>query len=415
MDRQIERKGLKKKYIWIGTGVLLLLILVVNALISRRVTKLNVDKEKVTIQPVVFDKYQDYISVNGTVEPLTTIFLDAVESGKVEEILIEEGAAVRTGDVILRLSNYNLLLEISSNEANVSRAINDLKTARITLENQNIQTKATMLNLEYDLRRLERELVRNEELYAGQHISREDYELSREQYNETKLLLDLQRQKYQSDSVYIMTRIGADELSIERMQNNLELTRRRLENLEIKATVDGELATLVPEIGQVISYGMRIGTINVLDSYKMRVLIDEHYITRISRDLPGEFTFAGSSHQLLINKIYPEVRNGTFTVDMEFTSDIPEQIRIGQTARIRLELGESEDALLLPRGGFYQSTGGQWVYVVDPSGSSAYKRSIRLGRQNPNYYEVLDGLSAGEQVVVSGYENFGDVDKLIFK
>lgn len=415
MDRKIEKKGIRKKHIWIGIGIMVVLIILIPAIFSQRLSKLYVEKEKITIQEVVNGKYQDYISVNGTVEPITTIFLDAVESGKVEEILIEEGAMVKEGDIILRLSNYNLLLEISSNEANVSRAINDLKTTRITLENQNIQTKANMLQLQFELKKLKRQLSRNEELYASHHISQEEYELSKEQYEETRLQLELQEQKYISDSIYIMTRIGADELSIERMQNNLDLTRRRLENLEIKAPVDGELASLNPEIGQVINYGTRIGTINVLDSYKMLVLIDEHYSTRISKGLPGEFNFAGSTHKLLITKVYPEIRNGTFAVDMEFTSDIPDQIRIGLTARIRLELGESEDALLLPRGGFYQSTGGQWVYVVDASGNNAYKRDIRLGRQNPNYYEVLDGLSEGEQVIVSGYENFGDVDKLIFK
>jgi HlyD family secretion protein len=199
------------------------------------------------------------------------------------------------------------------------------------------------------------------------------------------------------------------------MQMNLNLTRRRLEDLNIKAPVNGELATLNPEVGEVINYGTRVGTINILDSYKMRVLIDEHYITRINRGLPADFEFAGKKNTLRIVKVYPEVQNGTFAVDMEFTSEIPKQIRIGQTARIHLELGESEDALLLPRGGFYQSTGGQWVYVVDPSGDLARKRKIRLGRQNPRYYEVLEGLNPGEQVIISDYENFGDADKLILK
>jgi HlyD family secretion protein len=215
--------------------------------------------------------------------------------------------------------------------------------------------------------------------------------------------------------MYFKTRIAADEESIERMQQNLNLTRRRLEDLDIKAPVDGELATLNPEVGEVINYGSRIGTINILDSYKMRVLIDEHYITRIARGLPADFDFAGQKNTLRITKVYPEVSNGTFAVDMEFTSQIPVQIRIGQTARIHLELGESEDALLIPRGGFYQSTGGQWAFVVEASGEVAYRRKIRLGRQNPRYYEVLEGLSEGEKVIISDYENFGDADKLILK
>ena len=199
------------------------------------------------------------------------------------------------------------------------------------------------------------------------------------------------------------------------MQENLHLTRRRLDDLNIKAPVEGELATLNPEIGEVINYGTRIGTINILESYKMRVLIDEHYITRINRGLTADFDFAGKKNELRIIKVYPEVQNGTFAVDMEFTSEIPEQIRIGQTARIHLELGESEDAMLLPRGGFYQSTGGQWVFVVNESGDMATKHSIRLGRQNPRYYEVLDGLKPGDKVIISDYEIFGDADKLILK
>jgi HlyD family secretion protein len=199
------------------------------------------------------------------------------------------------------------------------------------------------------------------------------------------------------------------------MQNNLSLTRRRLENLDIRAPFDGELATLNPEVGEVINYGSHVGTLNILDSYKMRADIDEHYIARISRGLKGDFTFAEGNHTLKIVKVYPEVRNGTFAVDMGFTSPIPPQIRIGQTARIHLELGESEEALLIPRGGFYQSTGGQWIYVIDKSGGMAIKRNIRIGRQNPSYYEVLDGLKEGENVIVSGYESFGDNDKLIIK
>jgi len=212
-----------------------------------------------------------------------------------------------------------------------------------------------------------------------------------------------------------VSRIEADEESIDRMQKNLGLTRRRMEDLDIKAPVDGELATLNPEIGEVINYGTRVGTINILDSYKMRVLIDEHYITRISKGLPADFDFAGHKNTLKIIKVYPEVQNGTFAVDMQFTSTIPEQIRIGQTARIHLELGESEDALLLPKGGFYQSTGGQWVYVVDPSGDFAERRKVRMGRQNPRFYEILEGLEPGEKVIVSDYENFGNADKLILK
>lgn len=415
MDRKIEKKGLRKKHVWIGISSLIFILVVLQLAFGDKSTKLNVEVDKIAIGEVIADKYQDYISVNGTVEPIKTVYLDAVESGRVEEKLIEEGTRVKKGDVILKLSNYNLLLDISSNEADVARAVNDLKTARINLENQNLQTRSTILQLQYSLKKLERQFANNQKLVSQNLVSKEEFAVSREQYEETKLQLELQRQKFTRDSMYTKTRIAADEESIERMQKNLNLTRRRMDDLDIKASVNGELASLHPEIGEVINYGDRVGTINILDSYKMRVLIDEHYITRITRGLPADFDFAGHKNTLRIIKIYPEVSNGTFAVDMEFTSEIPAQIRIGQTARIHLELGESEDALLLPKGGFYQSTGGQWIFVVDASGNLANRRKIRLGRQNPRYYEVLEGLVKGEKVIISDYENFGDADKLILK
>ena len=415
MDRKIEKKGIKKRYIWLGILSLIILFAFLKIIFGDKSTKLNVDAEKITIREVIYDKYQDYISVNGVVEPIKTIYLDAIEGGRVEEIFIEEGNMVKKGDIIIKLSNNNLMLDISSNEAMVSRAINDLKTTRLNLENQRISVKTQILNLQYQLKKLERTYNYNKKLRENSHISKEEFQYSKEQYELALHQLELIKQKYRHDSVYMITRIASDEKSIERMQNNLMLTRKRLENLNIRAPVDGELASLNPEIGEVVSYGSRIGTINILESYKMRVEIDEHYIARILKNLTGEFDFAGSKYNLVITKIYPEVRSGTFAVDMHFTSDIPEQIRIGQTARIRLELGKSEDALLIPKGGFYQSTGGQWVYVVDKNGELAVKRNIRIGRQNPRYYEVLDGLTEGEEVIVSSYDNFGDNDKLILK
>lgn len=415
MDRKIEKKGIDKKYIWIGGISLIILLAFIKIIFGDTSSKLNIDTERITIREVIFDKYQDYISVNGTVEPIKTIYLDAIEGGRVEEILIDEGNMVKKGDVIIRLSNTNLLLEISNNEATVARAINDLKATQINLENQKIASETRILDLQYQLLKLKRTFEQYNSLIKNNHISKEEYEYAKEQYELTIKQLELQKEKYHHDSIYMITRIRADEESISRMQNNLNLVRGRLENLDIKAPVDGELATLNPEIGEVVNHGSRIGTINILDSYKMRVDIDEHYIARINRGLKGDFEFAGDTHHLVITKVYPEVKNGIFAVDMEFTSDIPLQIRIGQTARIRLELGAAEEALLLPKGGFYQSTGGQWVYVVNESGNLAVKRNIRIGRQNPRYYEVLEGLEAGEKVIVSNYDNFGDIDKLILK
>lgn len=415
MDRKIEKKRFGKKQVWLSIGVLIILLIILQLIFGDKSARLNVEQDKITIGNVISGKYQDYISVNGTVEPIRTIYLDAVESGRVEEILIEEGTRVNKGDVILKLSNYNLLLDISGNEAEVAQAVNGLKTTRVNLENQNIQTRSNILELQYALKKLERQYNNNLKLVDQNLISREDFESSKENFEESKLQLELQKQKFLRDSTYTKTRIASDEESIERMQTNLHLTRRRLEDLNIKAPVDGELATLNPEIGEVINYGTRVGTINILESYKMRVMIDEHYITRINRGLKADFDFAGKKNTLVISKVYPEVKNGTFAVDMEFTSEIPAQIRIGQTARIHLELGESEEALLLPKGGFYQNTGGQWVFLVDESGDYAVKQNVRLGRQNPRYFEVVEGLKPGDKVIISDYESFGEADKLMLK
>ena len=415
MDKKIEKKGISKKNLWLGGFSFLIILAFAKIIFGDKSSRLNIDMDKITIREVMFGKYQDYISVTGTVEPIKTVYLDAIEGGRVEEILIDEGNMVKKDDPIIRLSNTNLLLEISNNESNVARAINDLKSTRINLENQRITNKTRLLDLQYQLMKLKRTFDYNSQLYDQNHVSKEDYEYSKEQYELTNKQLSLLKEKYIHDSIYTNTRINSDEESIGRMQNNLHLVMNRLDNLIIKAPVDGELAILNPEIGEVVTYGSRIGTINILDSYKMHVEIDEHYIARINKGLHGDFEFAGATHNMLITKVYPEVRNGTFAVDMEFTSPIPDQIRIGQTARIRLELGESKDALLLPKGGFYQSTGGQWVFVVDEKNGIAEKRNIRIGRQNPTYYEVIEGLQKGEKVIVSGYDNFGDADKLILK
>jgi len=322
---------------------------------------------------------------------------------------------VKKGDVILKLSNTNLILEISNNEAAVSRAVNEFQNTKINLQLQTINRKQNLIETERQLKQQKRLYDYNQELFKQCHISKEEFDRSNEQYDATRQQYALLIDVLKTDSIFREVQIKSMEAQIQRMDDNLKVIQGRMENLKVKAPVDGELAMLNPEIGEVISYGSRIGTINILDSYKMRADIDEHYIARINRGLTGDFTFAGGKHTLRISKVYPEVKNGTFTVDMEFTSPIPSQIRIGQTARIHLELGESEDALLIPRGGFYQSTGGQWIYVIDPSSDVAVKRNIRIGRQNPKYYEVMEGLEEGEKVIVSGYENFGDNDKLIIK
>ena len=371
--------------------------------------------DKISIAEIEKDVFQDYIAVIGTVEPIRTIFLDAIEGGRVEEILLEEGSMLKKGDVIMRLSNTNLILDISNNEAQVARAINELRTARLMMVQQLMNSESQIIETGRLMKLQERAYNNNKILYEQEHISSEEYEQSEEQYEATKKKLELLMEIQYQDSVFRAIQVESLENSVSSMTRNLEIIKGRLESLNVKAPVNGELASLIPEIGQVISYGTRIGTVNVLDSYKLRVEIDEHYIARVQRELRGDCDFAGVAYPGHITKIYPEVTNGRFYVDMEFEEEIPPTIRIGQTSRIKLELGESKEAVLIPRGGFYQSTGGQWVFIVDESGEFASRRSISIGRQNPRFYEVLSGLEPGEQVIISSYDNFGDVDKLILK
>jgi HlyD family secretion protein len=415
MDRKIENKGISRKTIIYGVLILLVLFMTGVMIFGDKSSKYNVDVSRLTIDEVVMDVFQDYITEQGIVEPIRTIFLDAVEGGRVEEILIEEGNMVKKGDVILRLSNDNLLLEITNNEAQVVRAINELRTARLSMQQQKLANQQQIIQLSKQVIQEKRMFENNKSLIEQNHISQEVFAQSRESYEASLAQFDLVKENFKNDSLYRSIQIGSLESSVNSMEKSMGIIRKRLQKLNFAAPVDGELASLNPEVGQVITYGTRVGTINILDSYKLRVEIDEHYIARIEKGLTGECDFANESFPAVITKVYPEVQGGRFAVDMIFTDSLPEQIRIGQASRIRLQLGESKEGLLLSKGGFYNKTGGQWVFVVDPSGEFAFKKDISIGRQNPRYYEVLGGLEAGEQVITSSYQNFADHDKLILK
>lgn len=416
MDRKIENKGKKwRRIAWISAAAIVIVLVFVQIVFGDKSSRLNVETDKITIEPVRHDAFLDFIAVIGTVEPIQTIFLDATEGGRVEEIYRREGGMVEVGEPLARLSNTSLLLEISGHETNYARTVNDMRMFRVQLEQQNLTSRTQLLDFDLALRQNERRYNNNKVLMEQNHISREEYDISKEQYEITSKKLDLFRETYKQDSLYRILQLDAMETSLRNMEENMKLVHQRLDAMTLTAPVYGELATLNLEIGQMINRGERLGRINILDSYKLRIEIDEHYISRVTQGLTGSFEFAGGSYDLVITRIYPEVRAGRFAVDMEFVNGVPEQIRIGQTFRIRLELGESRDAILIPRGGFYQSTGGQWVYVVDPSGSYAIRRDIRIGRQNPRFYEVLEGLEPGERVIVSSYDNFGNIDRLILR
>jgi len=416
MDKPRDNKFKKRrKFIAIIGGTLMLLLILCVLIFSDKSSKLNVSIDNVSIDIVKNDLFLDYIAVIGTVQPIKIINLDVTEGGKVEERYLDAGAKVKAGDIILGLSNDNLLLSISTNEADVSRAINDLKTMQFNLENQKRDNRTRLIDLHYDLLNLERRFSSFQVLLKDGHISQEDFNIAKENYERNKEQFEVLKVKSKQDSVFMIERLTAAEESVNRMQKNLGLIRKRVENLFIKAPVDGELASLNIEVGSVLSYGQRIGAINILSSYKLQVEIDEHYISRIQLNLKGKCTFSEKEYPAIIKKIYPEVREGRFYADMEFEKEVPVEIKIGQTSNVSLELGTPENKIIIPRGGFYQSTSGQWIYVADKSGTFAVKRNIRIGRQNPQFFEVIEGLKPGEKVITSGYENFGNVDKLILK
>ncbi len=416
MDRKIVNKGKKwRRLAWISAAVIVAILVFYQIIFGDKSSRLNVDTDKITIEEIREDSFLDFIAVIGTVEPIQTIYLDATEGGRVEEIYRREGGMVEVGEPLARLTNTTLLLEISNAETSYARTVNDMRMFRVQLQQQNLSSRNQLLDLNLALRQHERRYNNNKVLKEQDHISGEEYEISKEQYEITEKKLELYRETYTQDSLYRILQLDAMETSLENMEENMKLVHQRLDAMMLTAPVYGELATLDLEIGQMVNRGQRLGRINILDSYKLRVEIDEHYISRVRQGLTGDFEFAGDNYGLVITRIYPEVQAGRFAVDMEFTDGIPEQIRIGQTFRIRLELGQSRDAILIPRGGFYQSTGGQWVFVVDPTNSYANRRDIRIGRQNPRFYEVLEGLQPGERVIVSSYDNFGNVDRLILK
>jgi HlyD family secretion protein len=416
MDKKIEKRHPRlKRIVWISAIAVLVLLVIYSMFFGDKSSRLNIETDKITIATVERDIFQDYIAVIGTVEPIQTIYLDAIEGGRVEEILRDEGSKLRKGDVIIRLSNHNLLLEISNHEAEVARAVNELRQARLLMVQQQLINQSSIIDTRKVLKQQERTFRNNEKLFETNSISREELEKSKEEYQASLEKMNLLLENQKQDSMFRAIQVASLESSVSRMEKNLVLIRARLDNLDIKAPVDGELATLNPEVGEVINYGTRIGTINILDSYKLKAEIDEHYIDRVKKGLKGACDFSGKDYTAHIEKIFPEVKNGRFFVDMIFDDSVPSQIRIGQTSRIKLELGESQPAVLLPRGGFYQSTGGQWVYVILPEQHVAVKRAIRIGRQNPRFYEIIEGLEPGEKVIVSGYDNFGNADKLILK
>lgn len=415
MDRKIEKQKWPPRKIATIAGIAIFVALVGYGLWTQGGgSKLRVEQDKLTVSTIERGAFQEFIAVTGSVEPLRTVFLDAAEGGRVEEIFIEEGTRLEAGDPIVKLTNNDLQLDLLNREAQFYETMNYLRQARLAMEQNTLNLRQQIVDINYQVIRLQRQQNRNEELFGKALISEDEYLQVKDELEYQEKRRDLTLASHQQDSLMRLVQVNSLELSVERLQRNLDVVRANLENLVVRAPISGQLTSFDLELGEAVGVGRRLGQIDKLDGFRVNVPIDEHYLLRISAGQNGSFSFAADDYELEIKKVYPEVQNGRFEVDMEFTSTAPAGIRRGQTLRIRLELGDLSEAVLIPRGGFFQTTGGNWVYVLNENGE-AVKRQIELGRQNPQYFEVLSGLEVGEQVVTSSYDTFGDADRLILQ
>ena len=416
MDKVIEpKKGLQKKHIIWGAGGLLFLLLAGMIIFGDHSSAFRAERDKLTISTVEAGTFNDYISVIGTVEPITTIYLDAIEGGRVEDRLIEEGSMLKKGDVILKLENRQLYQTVLNSEVALAEKENYLRNTKVTFEAAQIESRKDILYNEYRLTRNKRTYEYNDNLYGQKFISREEYLQSKEDYEYEVKLLEINKLKAKNDSLLRATTMQTLESDLVKMRQMFQMVRARLNDLDVQAPVDGQLGMLDAEVGQLIGAGQRVGQINVLTDYKLSARVDEHYIDRVTRGLKSSFDRTETQYNLIVRKVYPEVRLGQFEIEMVFEGAMPENIRTGQTFQTRLELGESGSAIMVPRGGFFQSTGGQWIFVLNENETEAVKRPIRIVKQNPQYYEVTEGLVSGEKVITSGYELFGNAERIVFK
>jgi HlyD family secretion protein len=416
VDRVIAKKKWNRKRILSIVGVAALVLLVTFAfLFTSGKSRLNVDTERITISEIRKGNFQEFIPVNGAVQPITTIYLDAIEGGRVEERLVEDGAVVKKGQPILRLSNTDLELSLANQETAVFEVLTQMQSTKNNAVQNTIQQLNQKAEVENALAEAERLYNLNKHLYEEKVIGKQEYQAAENEYTFQRNRKKLNDQTLNQDAISNKQQIGQMGASYARMQNALSLMRRKVGDLVVRAPVDGQLTSLDAEIGQSKNKGERLGQIDVLSGFKVRVDIDEHYISRIMIGQIGETSFAGKDYKLKIRKIYTQVTNGRFQVDMDFMTTPPESIRRGQTLQIRLALSDETQALLLPKGGFYQQTGGNWIFKVAENGNTAYRSDIQLGRQNPDYYEVLSGLQPGDKVVTSSYENYGTMQELVLK
>jgi HlyD family secretion protein len=415
MDRALPKRFWTQQRLYLTAGGALLagLIAYVTVFADKR-SKLNVERDKLTVSPVTIGPFEEFIAVTGVVQPLKTIRLDAIEGGYVTQKLVEGGTQVAQGQVLLKLENQNLKLQFLQSETEANRLVNELQNTRQRLRVERFAIRRSLADTDAQIDQAKDTYDRQAVLYKDKVVSEEDYLRAKRAYERLvkQRDIDIESQKYQEENSKLQ--IQQLEGTLARTQKNVTLWQQTLDNLVVKAPVSGQLSSIDVEVGSNINRGQNIGQIDDLNGFKMRVGVDEHYISRVFAGLTGTFEFNGTDHALQISRVYPEVRSGRFEVDMVFPKGAPQGIKRGQSSPIRLELGKASKATLLPVGGFFSDTGGNWVYVLDNSGKRATKRSITLGRKNPEFYEVLEGLQPGEQVITSSYENFGDNEVLEF-
>lgn len=415
MDIKIEKKkGIQKKHIPYIIGGVLLLVLIGWSIFGSHKSTLRVDRKGIVAQEVKSDVFNDFVRIDGQVQPIAVIQLSPLEGGIVEELLVEEGTFVKKGQPIVRLSNSNLDLSILNSEAELAEKQNFLRNTQVAMEQDKLNNRSEKLQLDLDVRRKQRAYNHNKELYEEKLIAREEYLQAKEDYELAKEKQALVSERLRQDSIYRSVQVDQMEESLQNMRQNMFLIRQRVENLIIKSPIDGELGLLDAVLGQSLSQGQKIGQVNNLSDFKVETMIDEHYIDRVKNGLEATFDRQNTNYALKVRKVYPEVRNGKFKTDFVFVGERPDNIRTGQTYYINLELGQPTNSVIIPKGTFFQATGGSWIFVLDKDETKAYRRNIKLGRQNPQYYEVLEGLEPGEKVIVSNYDTFKDNEVLIF-
>lgn len=416
MDRPLEKKKWNSKRIMTIVGVAGIVGLIgASFYFTSGKSKLNVEADRISIVEIKNGNFQEFIPINGTVLPISSIYLDASVGGRVEEKFVEDGTVLKKGDPIMRLSNTDQELTLVQQETQVLNLLTQSQIAQTNAQQASINNRNQMADVEQAYREAERVYNLNKKLLTEKAIGTQEFEKSKNEYNYQKERIHLTKQILKQDEISNAQKTNQDKQTYQRTQSALELMKRKIGDLIVRAPVDGQLTAFDAEIGQNKNAGERLGQIDVLTGFKVRADIDEHYINRIFPDLQGEFSIGDKTYKLRIRKVYTQVTNGRFQVDMEFINDVPKGIRRGQTLQIRLALSDETKALLLAKGGFYQQTGGNWIFKLDKNGSTAYRVDIQLGRQNPEYYEVIKGLQPGDKVIVSSYETYDKVQELNIK